>query len=429
MTKTKKNNYWGSLLCVIFLFFLSCEDKEQELPTGSGSVIIHTPIQYDSLTNKSMYALEGIYKVVSGSNVFGDTLVVKQTVDKISFFGNNNGCYVNLIPGSNDSIIKLEGYWRNSSNFNAGRVLMFINDAEDLIQGDTTLANIIISGKYSNGQSAPNIPIQLQLIEKFTARLRSDQFIIGAHRGGATTSDKLPFTENTLEMINFTKYLGSTGIEIDVSLTRDNIPVLYHDYLLNIRLVQNSLLAGRIKDYTFSQLRSSVKLIHGESIPSLEEAFEAVLNNTNIKTVWLDIKDADAINYAIPLQLKYINLAKKAGRNLEILIGIPADDVYNAFTAYPDYQNIPSLCELSTNQVTSINAKAWAPRWTDNIQEQEITSMHSQGRKCMIWTVDTPESIELYASQGGPDANKRFDEILTNYPTVLAYYHYVRHNF
>ena len=275
----------------------------------------------------------------------------------------------------------------------------------------------------------PKSLIELQLIKKFTPRLRTDPFIIGAHRAGGRTSDRLPVSENSVAMILYTEYFGSTGVEVDVQLTQDKIPVLYHDDDLNIRLIQKGPLYGTINDYTFSQLRSLVKLIHGEDIPSLEEAFKAALYNTNLKYIWLDIKDAESIPIIIPLQSKYLELAKKAGRNLQILVGVPSDDVYNQFVSYPDYQNVPSLCELSSDKVNAINAKAWAFRWTMGLEGSEVMNMHAQGRKCLSWTLDVPKFMEIYTSCGGADASRRFDGLLTNYPSILAYYHYVRHNF
>jgi glycerophosphoryl diester phosphodiesterase len=417
------------LIALLLLIPLSCNIQEDwllDIPSFEGNSELTNTV---ALTDLSKYALEGIYRVTKGSDVFGDTLVLKQTRDKISLFGYKNGCYFILGNGSKGSQIILEGYWRHALNDKTGLARFVINAADNLIQGDTTLENITISGNYSNNSSTPNQSIELQLIKKFSSKLRSDKFIIGAHRGGGRTSDKLPVSENSVAMINYTEYFGSTGIEIDVTLTKDKVPVLYHDDDLNIRLVQKGPLYGRIQDYTFSQLRTLVKLIHGENIPSLEEAFEAALNNTRLTTIWLDIKDAESVNIVIPLQLKYLNLAKKAGRNLQILIGVPSDEVYNAFVSYQDYQNIPSLCELSTDKVTAINAKAWAFRWTQGLQEQEVINMHNQGRRCLVWTLDVPAFTAKYTTQGSADASKRFDGILTNYPSILAYYHYVRHNF
>ena len=416
-------------MAILFLSLTACNKQEDwfvDVPVfNDNSVLKNTKALSDSI----VYAIEGIFKVNKGSENFGDTLVLKQTRDKISLFGYKNGCYVILGAGSTGGKIEFEGYWRYALNDRTGLTRLTINNADQLINGDTTINNITISGMYGNGSAAPNNPIELQLIKKFTYRLRIDPFIIGAHRAGGRTSDRLPVSENSVEMIQYTEYFGSTGIEVDVQLTKDKIPVLYHDDDLNIRLIQKGPLYGAISDYTFSQLRSLVKLIHGENIPTLEDAFKSVLNDTKLQYVWLDIKDAESIPIVIPLQTKFHDLAKKAGRNLQILVGVPSDDVYNEFITYPNYQNVPSLCELSSDKVNAINAKAWAFRWTMGLEEQEVQSMHAQGRKCLSWTLDVSKFIEIYTTCGGADASRRFDGLLTNYPSILSYDHYVRHNF
>jgi glycerophosphoryl diester phosphodiesterase len=423
--------YYSNCILSIFIILLaySCtvqDDWFVEVPTfDDNSQLINTT----PLTDQTKYALEGIYLVSKGGGLFGDTLVLKQTRDKISLFGYKNAVYAILGNGSSGNDIILEGYWRCAVNDKTGLIRFRLSNSTEILQGDSTLNNIILTGVYSGGASNPDEQIELRLWEKFTPKLRADPFVIGAHRGGGRTSDRLPVSENSVAMINYTEYLGSTGIEIDVMLTKDEIPVLYHDYDLNLRLVQKGPLYGRVQDYKLSQLRTLVKLIHGENIPTLEEAFDAVLENTNLSTVWLDVKDAASLEKIIPLQEKYMNKAEKQGRKLTILTGIPSDDIYNKLITINNYQNIPTLCELSTDKVTSINAKAWAFRWTMGLQEGEVIKMHNQGRKCLVWTLDEPGFMKIYATNGGSDNSKRFDGILTNYPSLLAYYHYVHHNF
>ncbi len=383
----------------------------------------------DTLSGSCKYALEGIYKVIDGSDMFGDTLVLKQTKDKISLFGYKNVAYFIMDGGSKGSEIFLEGYWRFAVDDETGLARLHIFNARGLIAGDTLLQDIYLFGESGNSNFSDVRPFNLHLVRKFTSRLRKDPFIIGAHRSGGRTADKLPASENSLAMINYTGYFGSNGIEIDVRLTKDKIPVLYHDPDLNIRLIQKGPLLGNISDYTYPQLLTMVRLIHGETIPTLTEALDAALLNQELKTVWLDMKDPAAVNVAIPIQLEYIDRAKIRGRDLNILIGIPSEEAYSSFAAYPGYNNIPSLCELSTGKVTFLNSKAWAFRWTGGFMDKEVSDMHRQGRKCLVWTLDVPEFTEIYTSHGSTDPLVRFDGILTNYPTILTYYHYVRHNF
>lgn len=424
-----KHSCWRIIFSIILVLMVSCEmqiDYELPVPAFSdGSSLLKSK----PLSDSTMYLMEGIYKVTQGSDMFGDTLVLKKTRDKIAFFGNKNGCYFICDAGSKDSQILLEGYWRYALNDKTGLSRFTIMNAGKLIEGSTLEDKITVSGEYSIGNSLPGIPISIELIRKFSTRLKSDPFIIGAHRGGGRTSDLLPVSENSVAMIKYTEYFGSTGIEIDVTLTKDKVPVLYHDDDLNIRLIQKGPLYGAIHDYTFKQLRSMVKLIHGEDIPTLEEAFAATLNDTKLKFIWMDIKDPESIPIVTQLQKKYLDLAKSIKRDLNILIGAPTIEVYNALIANQDHQNIPSLCELSTDQVIALNSQYWAFRWTMGLQESEVLKMHGQGRKCLVWTLDVPKFTEIYATYGGTDATRRFDGLLTNYPSILAYYHYVRHNY
>lgn len=428
----KEMKKYSPLICLLLaglLVLFSCDVQDDwllEIPRLPDNSILDGT---DSLTDNCKYSLEGIYKVIDGSDLFGDTIVLKQTKDKISLFGYKNISYFILDAGVKQSEILFEGYWRFAANDQTGLARFHISDADKLISGDTTITDITVYGEFGIDKAMPVSPIKLQLIKKFTHGLRKDPFIIGAHRSGGRTSNKLPVSENSVAMINYTGYFGSNGVEIDVQLTKDKVPVLYHDPDLNIRLIQKGPLFGKISDYNYSQLLTMVRLIHGETIPTLTQAFDALLANPDIKTVWLDMKDADAVDFVIPIQLKYIDKAMKEGRDLQILIGIPSEDIYNKFVAYPGFQSIPSLCELAPGKVTILNSRAWAYRWTQGLLEQDVINMHGQGRKCLTWTLDIPEFIEIYSTHGGSDATRRFDGILTNYPTILSYYHYVRHNF
>jgi glycerophosphoryl diester phosphodiesterase len=46
--------------------------------------------------------------------------------------------------------------------------------------------------------------------------------------------------------------------------------------------------------------------------------------------------------------------------------------------------------------------------------------MQAEGRRAFVWTLDVDRYISTFVTEG------EFDGILTNYPTLVAYYHYVR---
>ena len=95
--------------------------------------------------------------------------------------------------------------------------------------------------------------------------------IVFAHRG-------LPvkFAENSLEGFRYAVTHSAEGVEFDVHLTKDKVPVVMHDEEID-RTTDGT---GFIKNYTISELRK-FHLANSEPVPMLSELFE-VLQNRNI---------------------------------------------------------------------------------------------------------------------------------------------------
>jgi glycerophosphoryl diester phosphodiesterase len=147
---------------------------------------------------------------------------------------------------------------------------------------------------------------------------------------------------------------------------------------------------------------------------------ETVIDNTNLDFVWLDTKYDDSLNVLRSLQAEYLAKAKSVGRSLEILIGLPGDQQLAEFKELPDDDSIPSLCELTIDDVTAINAHVWAPRWTLGLQNDVVKQVQAQGRRVIAWTLDDPDYISQFINQGN------FNGILSDYPTLIAYNYYVK---
>lgn len=409
------------ILIVSLLLFYSCNNE----------VDITNPIidpsdflsQTTPLTNSSKLVMEGIYDVVEGKDLLGDQVVVKNTRDRISIFSGKKGGYIVLDAGYLDSVIFFMGYWRYATNSETGAASFYIPADEggsNIISGDTSAATIRFVGEYGVGTGMADKKLVLKFNRDFSQKIKQNDFYILAHRGGGRNSDYLGVSENSLEMINIAERFGSTGIEIDARLSKDGVPFLYHDGDINLRLTQKSLIWGDIESFTWAQLRTLVTLRNGEKIPSLREALEFVLEKTNIRAVWLDTKDVDVVTSSIELLTEINERAVLMGRDLKINIGIPADDVFEEFISQPGFQDVPSLCELSLEQVRQANSQVWAPRWTQGVQTDAVRQMHAEGRKVFTWTLDEPSYIEQFINEG------EFDGILTNYPTIVSFYHYIK---
>ena len=80
---------------------------------------------------------------------------------------------------------------------------------------------------------------------------------IYGHRGA-----RGDIVENSIEGFKYTFDLGIKAIEFDVVITKDNIPVLFHDYRLNKDMVKDSSgnwleeTGPKIIDLTFNELTS-----------------------------------------------------------------------------------------------------------------------------------------------------------------------------
>ncbi len=91
---------------------------------------------------------------------------------------------------------------------------------------------------------------------------------IFAHRGLA-----LSFTENTIDAFGAAILAGATHIESDLQLTRDGVPVLFHDS----DLLRVAGLRRKISEISIAELQA-LELSGNGQIPTLEQALLALPN-------------------------------------------------------------------------------------------------------------------------------------------------------
>jgi glycerophosphoryl diester phosphodiesterase len=201
-------------------------------------------------------------------------------------------------------------------------------------------------------------------------------------------------------------------------MTSDGVPILYHDENFNTRLVSSEYLVGPVGNYTYRQIQTLGRLIHGEQIPTLDQVLSTIVQKTSLNLVWLDVKDASMKDTIVALQQKYTELAQSTGRNLEILFGVPDETVYKSLKADSRCTQIPSVCELGVAETEVLNSQVYAPRWTLGTLNEEVKDVQKKGRRAFVWTLDQPEFISKFFEEGS------FDGMLTNYPTLVAYHYY-----
>lgn len=107
-----------------------------------------------------------------------------------------------------------------------------------------------------------------------------------AHRGLHDNDSEAP--ENSLAAFKKAAAVGF-GIELDVQLSKDGVPVVMHDYTLE-RMCRRE---GKVCDYTWEELKTFRLLDSEETIPCLEDVLKAVRGRVplivELKVEWMDI--------------------------------------------------------------------------------------------------------------------------------------------
>ena len=132
-----------------------------------------------------------------------------------------------------------------------------------------------------------------ELTELLKAESR-ERFVNYAHRGASAYAP-----ENTFLSFYTGLFMGANGIETDIQLTRDHIPVLFHDDTLE----RVTGAEGKIQDYTFAELQNIKVAVHGQEdkIVALEDfldhfafrdiTFEIELKQEHTEKAVIDLLD------------------------------------------------------------------------------------------------------------------------------------------
>lgn len=201
------------------------------------------------------------------------------------------------------------------------------------------------------------------------------QTIIFAHRG-------LPvkFAENSLQGFKYAVEHGAEGVEFDVHLTKDKVPVVMHDETLD-RTTNGT---GYIKDYTLNEIRK-FHLENGEPVPLLSELFEILQDkdlyiNLEFKTNKIHDVGIEAIVLSLAKQYHFVHPIIFSSFNCQTLKNcqkIDAQQQYCFLTKMP----IPFPAHfIAKNHFAAIHPHWYLP--------SKITQR--------IWTVDKVSTAKKY---------------------------------
>jgi len=402
-----RSNQLLLLFCLLTIF--GCKKNEITIP----------PINPDeNLSNTQpisgavMKRMEGIYTLSSGSNSLGEQFVCKVSRYKVSFFSNKEGIFMILKYGlkSSDGSIQFSGFWRYSEKKDQGNIQFSIsagNGASDLLNG-------IINQLKITGVNSGN-DMQLTYQRHFSATAINKGFMIMAHHGVQTTSDP-PYAENSLLGVLNDEDYGVTGMEFDVRMTKDNVPICVHDATIDTRLTLKGPLSGNWDQYSFNLISSYITLIDGQKVPSVEQVLNKFIDSTNLTYMWLDIKgNTDIFKYLEPVIRRAYARAAAQNRKVVLFAGLPSADVIDELHKQPSYADLPTLCEQSVDLAIENGSMFYGPRFTEGLVLDAVKKAHSNGIKVISWTLNDKALIKNYLQNG------QFDGFISDYPAYVVY--------
>lgn len=232
---------------------------------------------------------------------------------------------------------------------------------------------------------------------------------IWAHRGASAEAP-----ENTLAAFGLAVTQGADGVELDVHLSADGVPVVIHDE--NLKRTANA--RGYVGNKTLAELKAydvacGFSKYRGAQIPTLEEVYAQFLPAPI--TVNVELK-TDLIEYPFICE-----------RVLELtyLMGMQHKVLFSSFS----HATVKRLHALDSTVRTALLFHSWPhgdlvgyirrhhacaahPKRTLVLADPSVIErLHLEGIRTHIWTVDDVNEMRAFAAYGA-------DAIITNTPGI-----------
>ena len=282
---------------------------------------------------------------------------------------------------------------------------------------------------------------------------------IYGHRGA-----RGDIVENSISGFKYTFDLGIEAVEFDVVISKDDIPVLFHDYRLNPDLVKDAsgnwitdktmklvdLTYDEISKYNIESIKPDTKYAKRfknqksakeERIPKLTDFFKLVTKdkykdvflNLEIKStptqenvtpdpekmvslILKDIKDFKLEDRTLITSYDFRILYALKKQNPNILRGFITLQQGLSITKKNIYENSPWMVKnypmeelfLLPNIIKSLEGHVWSAFYRD-VTKQNVELAHKHGLATCVWTVNREQDIIRMIEYG-------VDGIITDYP-------------
>lgn len=233
--------------------------------------------------------------------------------------------------------------------------------------------------------------------------------IIG-HRGACGYAP-----ENTIESVQTAAEMGVEWVELDVKLTKDDIPVIYHDEQLE-RTTNGS---GLVKDITYDDLKQLeagswfADSFAGIKVPTLDEIAEVLID----------------FNLGLNLEIKPCPGREKETAEIALdHLSRVWDDHQRLLISSFSHVSLETAMEIAGDWNRGLLLPAeWPENWKDLADYLDVKTININGNKCereqveeiidmdygiLAYTINDPQRARLLQSWG-------VDSICTDVPDVI----------
>jgi glycerophosphoryl diester phosphodiesterase len=403
--------------CAACLLALGCSGNVPIPEFEDGGLLAEaSPVPADQLA-----LLEGSFRVPeedANRALLGDAVSVSVVGPHVSFFTGTD-VYAVTRAGCLDegTRLVLEGRWREAHSERTGLLQLFVEPPEvatrlcsDAPGPEVDPATVRFEGWLDERGEGGE---RMLALEGWTRPRPHDEFFVVAHRGGCRTSDACGASENSIELIRMAETFGVDAVEVDAIATADGVPILYHDEDFSARLVTGMFCYGPVSEFTLAHVRALCTLEYGERIPTLADALRAVVEETSLRGVWIDVKDARSLPAVLEVGEAERLRAASLGRPIMIVYGLYSDELVQAYIDADPPEASRCLVELSLHDALSTGCQVWAPRWTRGTMAEKVVEAQDSGVVVAFWTIDEREFIDHFLVEARPNA------LLTNRPWLV----------
>jgi glycerophosphoryl diester phosphodiesterase len=244
--------------------------------------------------------------------------------------------------------------------------------------------------------------------------MKSRPFLIIAHRG---VSSEAP--ENTMKAFNRAKDMHLTGIECDIRITKDLVPIVIHDNnfnRLNPHVVNKNIENMNLSDIKKIDIGSWFdKGFEQERVPTLNELLRADLGPImlNLEVKVEDNASDNEIEIVVDKILDTINSTAHLYPEKELVIGSFSHKIIQAFQKRDPSLNLAGIVEKESELMNHLSLGVKILSLHHSLITPKLAqSLKNAGISIWAWTVDDIEKSKELLSYG-------VEGIITDHPYNL----------